>query len=948
MKYSPVAKNELITPETYKPDSYFNEIAGRVYGRYNAVLRANNALDFDDLLMETVLLLQRSDAVRERMQDRYLHVLVDEFQDTNIAQYTLVRLLSGKHHNLFCVGDPDQCLPAGTLVSTAHGQVPIERIHSGSQVTAASGHGRATSMAVTCIRRRATNEDLVCVTTRSGRVVRATAGHIFFARLGEHLDAQPVFLLQDARHGYRIGLSEDIRSDGTRPASHGQIGWTMPTGQASVVKAWVIRTCETRADALDWANVYSAVYCIPATLTARDAGRPALPALPSRLAMTAHPAVPLRERVAQLMESLQIDPRYPHYLSQTRAQPVVMVHMFGDRQRTSASWHAHLLTLQGGDETLRPVASHLGQTVAADRPVLRPTMRQVDLPRRDMGEAIQAADVFVKAGLELVMDACLVRPDSAKPTERFGFMPASHLHPGMIVAASEGGGIVTDEIIAVGREPYGGEVFDLDVEHGHNYIAGGIVVHNSIYKWRGADHRNVQRLREDFKDLQTIALDQNYRSTQTILDAAMAVIKRNPNRTHIDLFTKRGHGPKIAVREMFNEDEEAQYVVDTLAELMHQNAAEPGEVAVMYRMNAQSRAVEDAFVRAGLPYRLVGATRFYGRKEIKDVLAYLRIVNNPADTVSFQRIINVPPRGAGEKTFAQIEGAARASSITCLDVLTQGNLGGRGAKALKEFGTLWTQWVRLRSELSVDQLFDHIIQTSGYRDYVRDGTEEGEDRWANVQELKNVAAEAGDMPLADFLSDVALVSEVDNYDENANAPTLMTLHAAKGLEFKVVFIVGLVEGVLPHSRSLDDPEEMAEERRLMYVGITRAKDRLYLLRPFRRSQWGMSDVAEPSRFLRDLPDEAVDGKPKKNSDVVKDVTSWAGGATSRAKRQPDKPASSDTKFKPGDRVTHPKFGEGMVLRSTRVRDDEEVEVFFSGAGGKRLSAELSGLKKVER
>ncbi len=384
--------------------------------------------------------------------------------------------------------------------------------------------------------------------------------------------------------------------------------------------------------------------------------------------------------------------------------------------------------------------------------------------------------------------------------------------------------------------------------------------------------------------------------------------------------------------------------MDTISELTRQKATEPGDIAVMYRTNAQSRAVEDAFVRAGLPYRLVGATRFYARKEIKDVLAYLRIVNNPADTVSLQRVINVPARGIGEKTFAQLDAAAKANGITCMDVLVQGNLEGRAAKVLKEFGTLWQQWVRLRAELSVGQMFDHIIQTSGYRDYLRDGTEEGEDRWANVMELRNVAADAGDAPLSDFLNDIALVSETDNYDENANAPTLMTLHAAKGLEFRVVFIVGLVEGVLPHSRSLDDPEEMAEERRLMYVGITRAKERLYLLRPFRRSQWGMSDMAEPSRFLADLPDEAVDGKPKKNRDVMKDVTSWGGGTTSTVKRQTS--ASTDTKFKPGDKVVHPSFGEGLVLRATRVRDDEEVEVFFVNAGGKRLSVALSGIKKL--
>jgi DNA helicase-2/ATP-dependent DNA helicase PcrA len=566
------AKNELITPEEFAANTYFNEIAQRVYARYQQILRANNALDFDDLLTETTYLLQGHPAVREKLQERYMQVLVDEFQDTNVAQYTLVKLLAGKHRNLFCVGDPDQ----------------------------------------------------------------------------------------------------------------------------------------------------------------------------------------------------------------------------------------------------------------------------------------------------------------------------------------------------------------------------------SIYKWRGADYRNVLRLREDFKDLNVIPLDQNYRSTQTILDAAMAVIKKNPNRQHINLKTDKGHGPKIVVRELFNEDEEAQYVVDTIAELTAQKAAEPGDVAVMYRTNAQSRAIEDAFVRSGLPYKLVGATRFYARKEIKDVLAYLRIVNNPADSVSLARIVNVPARGIGEKTFAQIDATARANNMSVFDVLSRGTLSGRAAKAITDFAQLWQRWVALRDELSVGQLFDEVVKTSGYRDWLKDGTDEGEDRWANVMELRNVAGEDADKPLSEFLNDVALVSETDNYEENAHAPTLLTLHAAKGLEFRVVFLVGLSDGVLPHSRSLDDAEEMAEERRLMYVGITRAKERLYLLRAFRRSQWGQSDVAEPSRFLADLPNELIDGKRKKNSQIQTEVTTW------KSEHVPiqETPRAAGSAFKPGDRVYHAKFGEGMVLRSVRQRDDEEVEVFFESVGGKRLSAAISGLKKI--
>ncbi len=477
----------------------------------------------------------------------------------------------------------------------------------------------------------------------------------------------------------------------------------------------------------------------------------------------------------------------------------------------------------------------------------------------------------------------------------------------------------------------------------------------SVYSWRGADYRNVLRLREDYPNLNTITLEQNYRSTQTILDAAMAVIKRNPNRQHIDLFTQRQGGPAIVLREFFNEDEEGQFVVETISDLVRRQEVQSRDVAVMYRTNAQSRAIEDAFVRAGLPYKLVGGTRFYSRREIKDVLGYLRIVNNPRDTVSLARVINTPTRGIGDKTFTQLVDQAREAGLGVLEYITQSEMAGRGGRAVKEFGALWQSWITLRDELPVGRLFDHILESSGYASSVRSEIEadkenskgknreksndkNNEDRWENIMELRNVAGESGDAPLTDFLGEIALVSETDALD-TAEAPTLMTLHAAKGLEYGAVFIVGLVEGVLPHQRSLDDAEQMAEERRLMYVGITRAKDRLYLLRPARRSQWGMSEPAEASRFLHDLPAHLTERKVRKNAAVTQDATTWKPQTRERTTAQ-------ETQFRPGDRVAHPKFGEGIVLRSTRQRDDEEVEAFFAGVGGKRLSASLSGLTKI--
>ncbi len=501
--------------------------------------------------------------------------------------------------------------------------------------------------------------------------------------------------------------------------------------------------------------------------------------------------------------------------------------------------------------------------------------------------------------------------------------------------------------------------------HGNVFVVGD--EDQSIYRFRGADFRNVERFRKDYPQAKVILLEQNYRSTQTILDAANAVISRNRHRTPKKLFTEADKGEPIVIHQAYDEAEEGEFIVDEILRLQKQGIVRPGECAIMYRTNAQSRALEEAFINRGMPYRLVGATRFYQRREIKDVLAYLRVVQNPDDDVSLQRIINVPPRRIGKTTVGQLARWASGQGISmyqALRILGGAAPAGSGnhpfrknsLAALLKFYAMLQDWIEIRNSITPAKLLDRILAESGYTTWLRDGSEENEDRWANIMELRTVSTSYDEMPLDSaldtFLEEVSLVSDVDNYEENSDAPTLLTLHAAKGLEFGVAFIAGCEDGLLPHANSYEDPEAMEEERRLAYVGMTRAKKRLYLLHTFRRSAWGRSDLSLPSRFLRDIPQRLSLGGGRARSAADR-MTSWdssSSGASrrGRGRRQQASPDRGQRqRYQSGQRVSHPQFGEGIVILSKRVGDDEEVTVAFPNTGIKRLLASYANLSTLE-
>ena len=607
----------------------------------------------------------------------------------------------------------------------------------------------------------------------------------------------------------------------------------------------------------------------------------------------------------------------------------------------------------------------------------------------------------------------------------------------------------------------------------------------SIYSWRGADIRNILDFEGDYPDAAVVKLEQNYRSTQLILDAAHAVVTHNSSRKDKKLWTEISGGRQISRFEAYNEEEEAEWIARQIEELTGGRSSaltrradedaerwERGDVAVMYRTNAQSRAIEESFMRYGIRYQLVGGTRFYQRREVKDALAYLRILRSDTDQISFERILNVPARCIGEKSIAELRVAAAGGRTIRPEndrpeagERTAGNasdgsggdggpggtqasaeaaepeapagpegptywsailaaadgrievLGSRARSSLSSFAALVA---RLRTRIGVlplPEMLDAVLEDSGYRAMLADGSEEGEERWNNLLELRSVTTRYDDLTPDDaldrFLEETALVADQDSYEAGADAVTLITLHAAKGLEFPVVFIAGLEEGVFPHSRSLDDEKQLEEERRLAYVGITRAKRRLFLSHAARRATWGQGGLSVPSRFLFEIPAELMTGPRLERADDFDDdfgqvdpdlvfggrlssrfgTPIRAGGGAYRsgsgqagapragesfrptrdlgARREayesgarsgsldaprglPPRPAPAprpripgERQFRDGDRVRHPRLGDGIVVTSKLTRNDEEVTVAFGHGGGvKTLLASIANLELV--
>lgn len=456
----------------------------------------------------------------------------------------------------------------------------------------------------------------------------------------------------------------------------------------------------------------------------------------------------------------------------------------------------------------------------------------------------------------------------------------------------------------------------------------------SIYSWRGADFRNILKFEKDYKDTTIIKLEQNYRSTKHILDAAHAIITKNNHRSDKKLWTEDKSGQPVQIIQVNNERAEGEAVIRRIRNGVDSGLKKYEDFAVLYRTNAQSRSIEEAFIHYGIPYKIVGGLRFYDRKEVKDLVAYLRLIYQSDDRISFERIINVPARSLGAtsvqkflhwQTVSNLKLQEALNTVQDCDIITP-----KAKKSLFEFGEMMFSLREVAENSTVAGLVDSLIRRIDYLNYLNDGTAQGESRQENVKELISVAEEYQELGLDGFLEEIALVSEIENGDKNSSTVTLMTLHAAKGLEFPTVFMVGMEESIFPHSRALYESSEMEEERRLCYVGMTRARQELYMIHATSRVLYGGIQSNIPSRFLSEIDSDSVSNSNQFENTPFPEV----------------KPISNEVHYVPelneGDSVKHQVFGTGTVME---LNGDMAV-IYFKGKGAKKLNISFAPLEKV--
>ncbi len=965
------AKDRMQGPQSYKKEFETNYRENKIadtYLLYQKKLKENNAMDFDDLIFKTVELFKKNPDVLEFYQRKFKYIMIDEYQDTNGAQYELVKLLAAKYKNLCVVGDDDQCLVTGTTLRGENGEINIENISKGDKVEVAIGNGEVALKEVSEICERDFNGEIVKIRTKSGNIIKGTSNHITFANINIKENLFYVYLMYKDGMGYRIGQTSSVRSRKGEKTS----GLAVRLNGEQADKMWIIKVCDNKNEASYYEEYFSVKYGIPKVVfNARGRKLNITQDLINRM----FKEIDTLNNAEKLMDEENLYKDYPHHMSSAviRGNSIrkrINLSFFGGKINKDGIYSHRIGLNSSGDETKNKLINS-GFSV---RDGQRNTFR-VETERATYDDA----EEFVKKlaieaeGFEIVKKAKLTKEKSLL------FMPLGSIKKGMNIARLKNNEIILDEVEDVERESYSGKVYDLNIDGVRNYIANNIVVHNCIYGWRGADVTNILNFEKDYPECKVIKLEENYRSKGNILDAANVVIKNNANRKSKTLRTQQESGNKIKIYRSFDDRSESDFVAKTILDLKNTENRKNEDFAILYRTNAQSRLFEETLRRRGIAYKIVGGTKFFDRKEIKDLLSYLKVLVNPKDDISLRRIINVPKRSIGDATISKIQTFANDFQLDLWDALLAvrgiATLTPRNATSIEKFTELMEKFMDLKETLKVSELIEAILNDTGYLEQLKNSKEiEDKSRVENLQELVSDAVDfentSEDKSLEAYLEKVSLVQDTDKLDDEEEdgegSVVLMTIHSAKGLEFPVVFMVGMENGIFPSLGDIEKEDQMEESRRLCYVAITRAKESLYMTsaqvrRVFGRTvSYSQSDfIDEISSSLREYVNErgvseTLNNNQLRNTTKVNNPHSLRDSLYGNRPNDKKTTAMSQAKekvidsngIKLGSKVKHKVFGVGTVVSIVPSGDDKKLTIAFDKQGVKVLLLSFANLELV--
>jgi DNA helicase II / ATP-dependent DNA helicase PcrA len=824
------------------------------FAEYDAQCTREGVVDFAELLLRTFETLGKNPALLDHYRERFRYILVDEFQDTNNLQYNWLKMMAGNNGCVFAVGDDDQCLVGGSQITMADGtRKAIERVKAGEHVMSCYGNGRYAPALVSKTYARSKRTGLVEITTAGGHVLRSTPEHTHFAGylLGDVPQTYFTYLMHKRGVGYRLGTSQVYTKGQAKPI----VGYKQRSIQEHADELWIIGTHASENAARQDELLTSLRYGLPTLpFTARKSTRLKDKGLAhdAQWIASVYAALDTEGSAKRLLKDRQLSHDEPHHVPRTRNsnRRNIGITLVGDGRGVTS---LHRISVMGNDAEGKRALEQLGLSVRPAKTASSGSNSwRYEASFRDFGQALKIAKSIQK---EL---GGSINCRAGIHSTPLPFVKAASVRAGMAMMTERG---QIDYVTQVRTLPTKlAKVYDLDIDGTHNFIANGIVTHNSIYGFRGAEVGNMQSFRRDFNVGEPIKLEQNYRSFGNILNAANAVIANNTERLGKNLWTDSGEGEPIRIYNAISDQEESEFIIGEIKNL--HRAGEPlAEIALLYRSNAQSRMLEQGLIAARLKYRVYGGMRFFERQEVKHALAYLRLASNPDDDGAFLRVVNFPPRGIGARSIEMLQEASQHAQVSLMRAARTGAIGGRAAQGLLAFSTIIDLLVNAAERVTLPELVEELIVRSTLREHYQSEKKDGEERLANLDELVNAAAsfvqqyEGEDKPLVGFLTSASLESGENEAGAGEDAVQLMTVHSSKGLEFNNVFLSGLEEGLFPHENGLREEDGLEEERRLMYVAITRARKQLFMSYAASRMLHGQVRYGVVSRFLEEVPEK---------------------------------------------------------------------------------------------